>query len=104
MNVTAKVRKPSTTLQLQQFTAIAELSYYTNQTVDMRMDTLAVAQRTASTVEGLDISRVVFDGSLELVQLFPIQATRGTLRNLYDDDYFMQLQYGGVQEFLEGYI
>eukprot|EP00350_Pseudokeronopsis_sp_OXSARD2_P001683 CAMPEP_0170543990 /NCGR_PEP_ID=MMETSP0211-20121228/2917_1 /TAXON_ID=311385 /ORGANISM="Pseudokeronopsis sp., Strain OXSARD2" /LENGTH=198 /DNA_ID=CAMNT_0010847523 /DNA_START=410 /DNA_END=1003 /DNA_ORIENTATION=+ len=100
-----RLKKPSDGLVLSQLDLVLGLDYQTFETVKMQMESLAIVSfSTADAFPDSSISKIKAVGELGLRQLYPISASKGDTRTLYNDDFFSYLEFNTLERFIYTYL
>ena len=93
LNVTMRLKKPKSSLNLQNFNMIMAFDYELKDMIRMKMEGLAYVQIDAFASRNLNAGSITTQGSLNLVQPNALNLLPdGFDRTIYDDDYFDKIE------------
>lgn len=95
-NITMRIKKPVSTLKLQEANIILAFDYQLKDLVKMKMQGLAVISVDAFASANLNAGKIIAQGQLNLKQPNALPLSPHT-RDLYDDEFFDMLEHTNVQ-------
>ena len=99
-NITIRIKKPLSTLKLEQASIILAFDYQLKDLLKMKMQGLAVVTVEAPAV--LNAGKIIAQGQLNLKQPNALLLSP-RVRDVYDDNYFDKLENTNVEQFLLDY-